>query len=337
MTTSLAQYSAIALAAVTLGASAASAGGLGGSPAGGLKGSYAHPAEHVPAPVPIPEYSAKYYFRGDVGIGYRQTDGMSESGARYGVSDAPPATTGGLSPNPFGSGSSLFTDGFGGGEDDWKGSVSVGVGMYIGGNWRGDLTAEYRAEQVRTDTAEYEYFRHQSTAGPPATYEPIGGAGTETSQANGTISERLKLRSGVFMANAYYDFYKRGRFNPYIGMGLGFALNEVNRTMTHTETTCDPQAAVNTATHCTQPSAPLAPVFTHTASDKEITVSLAAALTTGFTYALTHNTKLDFNYRLLYVDGTSIAVNSQSGDTSRLDTGADYEHQLRAGVRFDID
>ncbi|MEL6872416.1 MAG: hypothetical protein AAFO62_06425, partial [Pseudomonadota bacterium] len=186
MTTSLAQYSAIALAAVTLGASAASAGGLGGSPAGGLKGSYAHPAEHVPAPVPIPEYSAKYYFRGDVGIGYRQTDGMSESGARYGVSDAPGTFPTG--PDPFGSGSSLFTNGLDGGEDDWKGSVSVGVGMYIGGHWRGDLTAEYRAEQVTTDTAEYEYNRHEFTGGPPATgYEPIGGAAAPTSQANGTI------------------------------------------------------------------------------------------------------------------------------------------------------
>ncbi|MEL6299041.1 MAG: outer membrane beta-barrel protein [Pseudomonadota bacterium] len=336
MKTSLPTVSIAALGIFLAGTAVAQAGGLGGHPAGPLKGSYAHPAEHVPAAVPIPEYTARYYFRGDVGIGYRMNDGMSESGSRYGVTDAPGTFPTG--PEPFGSGSSLFTNGLGGDETDWKGSVGVGVGLYIGGNWRGDLTAEYRAEQSKSDTAEYEYFRHEFTGGPPATgYEPIGGAGTETSQANGTVTERLKLRSGVFMANAYYDFYKRSKFSPYIGMGLGFSLNEVHRTMTHTETTCDPQAAVNTATHCTQPSAPLANVFSHTATDKEITVSLAAALTTGFTYALTHNTKLDVNYRLLYVDGTSIAVNSQSGDTSRLETGADYEHQLRAGIRWDID
>jgi opacity protein-like surface antigen len=56
----------------------------------------------------------------------------------------------------------------------------------------------------------------------------------------------------------------------------------------------------------------------------------------GFTYDLGHSTLLDVNYRFLHIGGSDISLGYE-GLRSSVSFDAQNEHQLRAGLRFNID
>ena len=55
----------------------------------------------------------------------------------------------------------------------------------------------------------------------------------------------------------------------------------------------------------------------------------------GVSYALTANTAIDVNYRYLFINGTDISA-TINGHNSKVTLGDIGEHQLRAGMRWDI-
>jgi len=298
----------LALGAVVIGpllAGAASAGDYNGG-LKGMRGSHVP----VPAPEPIPEYRAGWYLRADVGAGFGTSMSTSERGMTYGAGD----TAGGyVAPGgPFGIGGNAFTS-FANDEGDNIAHIfGAGVGYYISPNFRIDFTGDIRAEKQSITTGHFEY----DDTGTPL-------------RVLGDVTEKVKYRSNIFMANAYYDLKRISSFQPYIGAGLGFSVNQISRTHTTNFATCNP--AIPTS-NCVDPP----PVDSHNGrTGKQYSYSLAANLTAGVTYRLSDRTALDFNYRYLYVGGSDSSM-AIGGYNSVVDIDDQHEHYIRAGLRWDI-
>ncbi len=240
--------------AAIMGAMPAGAGDYGGG-LKGLRGSYVP----VPAPHPVPDYRAKWYLRGDIGVGFNAGADLSPRGLQ------PPNAN------------DLVYDRVDGG-DDVGYSFGLGAGYYFSNNFRMDLTFDFRQEKNSSI-----YWQNGNS-------DPV--------------RDRVSLQSGIFLANAYYDMNKFGRLRPYIGVGIGFAINDLDR-----------QGEIW--------------------RDSDTSYTLAAQATAGLSYEVRDGTHLDFNYRYLFVGGTESRA-SAGGVTSIVDIEDQHEHYLRAGLRWDI-
>ncbi|MGI9476553.1 MAG: outer membrane protein [Hyphomicrobiaceae bacterium] len=294
---------AAAIALPTLfGMSALAGGGYGGG-LKGMRGSYVP----VPAPVPIPDYRPKWYLRADVGLGLNLGTQMNESGMTYGFNDTA---------NDFDA-ASVF--GFGGltnfdndSGHDYGHTIGFGAGYYYTKNFRVDITGEFRMEKETNITGNFNYA---DTNSPPL-------------QVNGAVREKVTLQSAIFMANGYIDMNRWGRWKPYIGGGIGFAVNDVRRTHNTDFSTCDPTVLDD----CLAPAG----AGTYGAqTDRQYVYTLAANVTAGVSYKISNVTSLDFNYRYLYVGGTDISAQINNYD-SKINIEDQHEHYLRAGLRWDI-
>ncbi len=257
----------------------------------------------VPAPVPIPVHKADWYFRGDVGFGLAGSPEGNEQGLRYGRKSLR---------GPF-----ALPRGIRDSKDDPLVTIGAGVGYYWNNFFRSDFTAEWRNSNRVNYDGGYQYWRN--TANPAL--------------VRGEVSDRTAVGGGIFLFNGYYDFYRgeESDWTPYIGGGLGFTWTRVKRTHRTREFDC----GMTVGNKCMQSA--LREEFQ--TSSKAETVTMAAMATTGFSYRLSDKSLLDFNYRFLYLGGPQIGLNvkgSNFGGTSRVSFDDTFEHQLRAGLRFDI-
>lgn len=268
---------------------------------GGSKDGIAH-AVPVPAPVPIPDYGARWYLRADLAAGFMSAD-PSESGIEYGDFYDPQDLT-----SPFNSGAFARRSG-----SDTVFNFGGGVGYYWTSRFRTDLTIEGRTPSDLSVSRDYNYTQND------------GGL---DDRVDGVTRDKTKLTSGLVLFNAYWDFLPRERFTPYVGAGVGFAVNQLKRSFYNEEYTCP-----DTGETCYDPSGD--PSRDEEASTTTNTVTFAAAAMAGFSYAISPATMFDMNYRYLYMGGSdaSIWVN---GTRSTFATGDIHEHQLRAGLRFNI-
>lgn len=301
--------------------------------AGGIKDYGGVGGVPVPAPVPVPEYAAQWYFRGDLGIGFGANPATSRTGQPFGRTgpnanniDAPGPDAGpgrAFGYNDRGANDEVTWGSF---LDEREFSPSymfgVGVGRYVTDRFRVDITGEYRGDYDAEARGSYSYAPHSADACgnwcPDATRE-----------IRGSVTDVNRVRSGLFMANGYWDLLQRGHFTPYVGAGIGFSLNENERSISGTEQDCTigpPETCVTRATL--------------SGSTKSVTTTLAASLMAGVSYNIAANTKLDLNYRYLYVGGYNVnaMINSDNGAStaSTLKIGDQHEHQIRAGLRWDI-
>ena len=184
----------LGLGALLAAAGAAQAGDF--SYGAGLRNRVEVPAPiPVPAPMPVPE-GFTYYLRADLGWSFASEPSFSESGATYGDSAL---TYAGLS-TP-----SVIADGVLGG--------TIGFGAYLKPHIRGDLTLDFRGEQIIDARATY------LDAGP----------------INGVVADTLKVNRVIGLVNAYWDLLPRGLFTPYIGAGIGLTYNDIERSHLTTE------------------------------------------------------------------------------------------------------
>ncbi|MGW8205447.1 MAG: hypothetical protein ACWGMY_00650 [Hyphomicrobiaceae bacterium] len=269
---------ATALAGVVLAASAVPAVAQDYRYGGGsIKDIGRYAGVPVPAPVPFPVYKADYYIRGDFGVGLTDTMSVSEESVLYG--------------QPLIPGSWVADDG------NLPMTFGFGAGRYWSDHFRTDVTIEWVRQQKGV----------------------IEGTGPLASIGTLTVHDETTKESGVFMANAYFDF-GRGetrRFTPYIGAGIGFAINWLDRS---NASSLDDGFST----------------YEYSAQNKSTTVTLAAAAMVGFTYDLGHSTLLDVNYRFLHIGGSDISLGYE-GLRSSVSFDAQNEHQIRAGLRFNID
>lgn len=266
----------------------------------GLRGAYVP----VPAPAPIPDYAAKWYLRGDASVSLNADTQMNESGMTYGVNE----TTANYNASaPFGF-EVLGNDS----GAKYGHSIGVGAGYYYSRHLRFDFTGELLSEKKTDISGGFSYNDTVST----------------NMRVNGTVLDRTTLHSAVFMANGYIDLSRNSRWKPYVGGGIGFAVNDIKRTHSTSLTTCD----TGTPGDCDSPTA--AGSYSAEARSR-YAYTLAANATVGLSYKISSVTSLDFNYRYLYVGGTDMTT-VINGYTSRVNIDDQQEHHLRAGLRFDI-
>ncbi|MCB1513615.1 MAG: porin family protein [Hyphomicrobiaceae bacterium] len=285
---------ASALAGLVLITSAAPAfAGDYGYGGGSVKDMGGYGGVAVPAPVPIPVYKADYYIRGDFGVGLTDTMGVNEEGLVYGQDCCGNDVT--------------VPDSWSNSDGHIPMTFGVGVGRYWSDRFRTDLTLDWVRQQ-------------NAVVSGSMTYTNIDGA-----TATAYLRDETTKEAGVFLVNAYYDFNhsKDQRIVPYIGAGVGFAVNILDRTSQVSQEICDACG-----------SSPI--TYDDEASAKSTTLTFAAAAMVGFTYDLGHSALLDVNYRYLHIGGSEIGLNVfDSRSTVAID--AQNEHQLRAGIRFNID
>ena len=264
--------------------------------------SNAYRSMYVPAPRPVPE-TFNWYFRADLGLGLQHGLSLSENGLLYGDDGGVPLGTG----TPFGMNSAWFNDDF-----DTFFVGGVGVGMYLSPRWRGDITVDARtATNADADGS----YRYQLTAAPGNFVE-------------GTVRERTEVRNTVALANLYLDLSQRGSgVTPYIGAGIGFAVRSIDRDHTTTEIVEDGGGAL------------VGPGSTFTGQGKAHQVAPAAAVMAGLAYSVTPGTVIDISYRFTWIGGVDASTRITNGfDTynSRLTIGDSIDHQIRAGLRWNV-
>jgi opacity protein-like surface antigen len=164
-----------------------------------------------------------------------------------------------------------------------------GIGWYLAPNWRIDVTAE-----------------HHNEANVSGTINSASFSGTD----------QFGVSSTVVLANLYYDFAGRAGFNPYLGVGIGWAGNH-----TGGGSATDLCGCVSTIDDASQDN-------------------FAWALMAGFTRDLDRGFSLDVGYRLLDVGGAHTGnVIDKTGvaiDGSSVSTSAIYSNEIRIGLRYDI-
>jgi opacity protein-like surface antigen len=322
------------LAAIAVGSQLAAAADFGNVPPGGvvnggIKDYGGGGGVPVPAPVPIPDYKPSWYFRIDAGYGIMSTPSISESGFQYGdiVKGANAnATEGAAAPTLLSNDPAWLTTDF----SDMA-TYGAGVGYYIGGGLRADATVEGRSKgQFNIDgSTSWESMAYRDTDANPLTPDVLtsdldGDGNLHDRTTHITLKDKTTVNGSVWMANLYYDLMSDRRFTPYVGAGVGLVWNDVQRTHT-TTITSEPQA----------PPCGCLNEYSKTTTAKYESVSLAAAVMAGLTYQVSDITSLDVGYRMLYLGGTGFDMNID-GYTSDVNVGDQLVHQIRAGLRFDV-
>lgn len=260
---------------------------------------------YVPAPRPVPE-TFKWYVRADIGMGLQQGLSISENGVLYGQNGGVPL--GDPLETPFGMNSAWFNDDF-----DTFFVGGVGIGMYLSPRWRGDITVDART--ATSGDAEGSYRYEIWAPGPTGTF------------MEGTVRENVDVRNTVTLANLYYDLSQRGSgLTPYIGAGVGFAVRSIDREHITTQVIDDgTPPPINQAGY--------------SGSGKAHQIAPAAAVMAGFAYSVSPGTVIDVGYRFTWIGDVDMSMRVTRGtDTyqSRLTIGDSFDHQIRAGLRWNV-
>ncbi len=266
----------------------------------------------VPAPVPVVE-TFKWYLRADVGGGLVDGADPTHSQNLYGLDRDP------LEGGTFGALSNWFR-----GDFDTFATIGVGVGAYFTPQLRGDLTVDVRSKGDAHVASDYTYTRS------PA----LNGGATEL--VEGDTREQTEVRSTVALANLYWDLAERGtRLVPYVGVGVGFAMRNIDRT----------HETVENIVNVADPANPLVVgnrTFWGQGTGRQL--APAASATAGLAYTLDHGMVIDLSYRYTYIGAVdfdtrinfSQAVNGVTSVDSKMTIGDTHEHALRAGVRWNV-
>src|SRR5262245_33674360 len=93
--------------------------------------------------------------------------------------------------------------------------------------------------------------------------------------------DKTKYISTIILFNAYYDFRTGTPWTPYLGGGLGFAVNQLTQSAT---LTVGGNETIN--------------------SERSTDTTFAAAAMAGITYDVSSFFAIDVNYRFLHIGGS---------------------------------
>lgn len=176
-------------------------------------------------------------------------------------------------------------------DDSW--SISGGIGYYFTDHVRADITVTHFAESGAKG------------------YNASVGAAFAPGMRN------FDLESTATFFNVYYDFSSRQTFTPYVGVGLGFAVNKTGTGSVTDNCGCTGTIAGDTTT------------------------SVAAQLMFGLAYNWGGGFHLDAGYHFVYlgeahtgdITGTVNGNAANGGDPAITDL---VLHQFRVGGRYDL-
>ncbi len=256
----------------------------------------------VPAPIPLPVYDPVWYLRLDAGVGFGATPDVTESGAVFGEGGGHYHGT-----QTFGSSSDWAQSDF-----DHYSVLGGGIGYRFSDRWRMDITGDYMR-------------------GLDASIKGSGYTGLERGpnhlpgSLQAIFADSTKVTTGAFLANAYYEMGHWNGWSPYVGAGLGFAYSSINRKSTAYEVAHE--RGGGTVTHTE--------LYRDSATVRETDHTLAAMASVGASYKLSDITDLDLSYRYMFIEGSNIEL-ELNGNSTKIEIGDFHDHQLRAGLRFNV-
>ena len=254
----------------------------------------------VPAPIPVPVYDPVWYFRLDAGVAFGSAPDISEEGIVFGERGY----------SHYGAPTFGSSDSWANSESEHYGTIGAGVGYRFSDQWRMDLTGDY----IRGLDATI------SGSGSTGLRERNGDHVDGYLQAH--FADHTQLEAGAFLVNAYYDMGHWSGWTPYVGGGLGFATTTITRRSAAREVAhVDGQGTMR--------------LYNDAASSEESEHSLAAMATVGASYKLSDITELDLNYRYMYIGGVNTELDI-SDNVSKIEIDDTHDHQLRAGLRFNV-
>ncbi len=286
-----------ALLASVMATSAAVGNGLNG-----LRGS--HAAVPVPAPIPVADYKAEYYFRLDASYGFSSADGLSTN---------------------LYADSLRFDDGF-----SEFGRFGLGIGRYYGRFIRGDLTFDFRNET--------EGFTN-TTATIPADAGAPNSSYSQQIQDEIFVNNYTGLANVYMEIPASRRF--RPYIGAGVGVAIHRMKRTVSETTTclplvAPDTDCDQVQPGNQTGGAT--------ISDQSGSEKNWTFGFAGALMAGAVWNMSPRTKLDIGYRFLHltsVDFSHQLTGEQNGVTGAFQTRVTIPdqniHEFRVGFRYDIE
>lgn len=142
---------------------------------------------------------------------------------------------------------------------------------------------------------------------------PCGGP------SNISVTGKNQLESTVYLANFYYDFNREGRFNPYVGAGLGVVSHHVSA---GSFTSGDGSVSGTIGGHNS--------------------TNVAGALMAGVDVKVRDRLHFDAGYRFLYLGHTSTGATVITSNRVTVPVGSDptieqiHAHEFRFGLRYDI-
>jgi opacity protein-like surface antigen len=334
------------------GAAVATAADMSDGAPGGIKD---YRGAAVPVPVPVPyEETHKYYMGGLIGYSF------ARQGKTSGYFDDGTGTRTPIDTIPM---------------SDFVGPASVSIlfGRYLTPSLRVDLSMDFRSSnkvsnQIKSNynIRMYEAGRDKTvtevigfdSTGAPVTLVTYTGPSQNYNVYNVEHSEVSSTQAHSFLINASYDLTSIGKFKPYIGAGVGFAVHTLDRRTTDVGkcengigggsdrthggwNDIDDTYGIRQAGTCWN-SEKLPSQFTNTNSKVTSGVGLAAALMAGATYSLSPRTHLDMNYRLMWMGGRVLSsaplapADIYNKAFTMLEVGNRLDHEIRTGLRFDL-
>jgi opacity protein-like surface antigen len=308
---------AVSIALVSIGASLSPAIAGDMNNGGGSSKNHGGKAVAVPAPVPYEEHY-KYYMGAGLGWAFRSSGDIVSTGAP-----------------DFGDASDFRG----------PGSISLFAGRYITPSLRIELGIDLRTEQkrARNNTLQATVIgRHDF--GPPFGVLPVANV------YDVSRTDEIQIRNNTFMINAYYDMNRGGRFNPYIGVGVGIAQMQLHRELRETIGDCtsrDPTNPDPTITFpcwaTSGPSGSPTTGATRISGDSQTGYGLAASVMAGLTYNISSRTHLDVGYRLMFQGGKAAVLGDTLGScggcsrgTGTVEVESRIDHEIRTGLRWDL-
>lgn len=185
--------------------------------------------------------------------------------------------------------------------------LTLGVGYDYGNNWRVELEGS-------------------------SLYNDLGTVG-------GQPQSSAKVKMNTLMLNAYYDFSDFGRWEPYVGAGIGLAQGDFS--LAASDFLNDTGTILVRNPSCS--SAPVADSTSRSCDVDDSDTNLAWNLTAGLGYNITDNLTWDTNYRYVDMgdfttDGRFIARTTPTGAPSITGLSATVEnvssHVLMTGFRY---
>ena len=71
------------------------------------------------------------------------------------------------------------------------------------------------------------------------------------------MTDKTKFMSTIFLANAYYDIRTGTAWTPYLGLGVGFAVNQLTRNIAYSDGVTDESSRPETGPPtCSSPARP---------------------------------------------------------------------------------
>ncbi|MBL0690678.1 MAG: hypothetical protein JJV93_00925 [Alphaproteobacteria bacterium] len=193
-------------------------------------------------------------------------------------------------------------------------------------NWRAELAWDHFSNMRFSSD---ELLSGQQT--PPEDSNLIVGLSVSTAY-------NAKLTSDVMLAMIYYDFQKssyiqNGSIVPFIGAGVGYAINESRMELNdrNGETT----SIVGLDAFCTKWSgAPGLSICESYMSEGIVQRSMAAALTTGFTYHSTERSKIEAGIKGVYIGSIDYGASSSTSDRILLSIPTNMLWSTFLGYRY---